>query len=207
MRPAARCATLAALLLIAGPASAQAEPPSLRTATPAQAPGTAVGGAPGTAAGTDGAGSRGARPRTIEHWGWPLTHPSRPLRRDVLRSFDPPDQPWLSGHRGVDLRASDGDGAAILSPTDGVVSFRGTVVDRPVITIDHGDDVKSSFEPVESDLKVGQSVRRGQRIGTLHPGHCAVSVCVHWGVRQDGDYVDPLRFIQDLRPSILLPWS
>lgn len=88
-----------------------------------------------------------------------------------------------------------------------MVSFRGTVVDRPVITIDLGHGLKSSFEPVESDLKPGDAVREGQRIGSLRPGHCAESVCVHWGVRQEDDYVDPLRFIQDLRPSILLPWG
>ncbi|MEZ2371940.1 M23 family metallopeptidase [Arthrobacter sp. RCC_34] len=169
-----------ASLLAALPASAAAD-------TPGEFPGTAVG--------------------PVSHWRWPLEHPGRPLRHDVLRPFDPPDQPWLSGHRGVDLRASEGSGAAVLSPADGVVSFRGTVVDRPVITIDHGHGLKSSFEPVESDLKSGDAVRQGQRIGSLRPGHCAVSVCVHWGVRQEDEYVDPLRFIQDLRPSILLPWG
>nr|WP_243874863.1 peptidoglycan DD-metalloendopeptidase family protein [Arthrobacter woluwensis] len=151
--------------------------------------------------------SHGPMAGGASHWAWPLEHPGRPLRHDVLRQFDPPDQPWLSGHRGVDLRASEGVGAAVLSPADGVVNFRGTVVDRPVITIDHGHGLKSSFEPVESDLKPGEVVHLGQRIGALRPGHCAVSVCVHWGMRQEGDYVDPLRFIQDLRPSILLPWE
>jgi len=107
----------------------------------------------------------------------------------------------------VDLNASAGDGAAVLSPADGVVSFSGTVVDRPVITIDHGNGLKSSFEPVESKLKTGQPVHRGQRIGSLQPGHCAASACLHWGVRLEGDYVDPLRFIRELRPSILLPWA
>lgn len=173
-----------ASLLAAGPTSAAADPPGEVLASP-----------------------QGSTARAASSWAWPLDHPGRPLRHEVIRLFDPPDQPWLSGHRGVDLRASEGNGAAVLSPADGVVSFRGTVVDRPVITIDHGHDLKSSFEPVESELKPGDAVRKGQRIGSLRPGHCAVSVCVHWGVRQEDEYVDPLRFIQDLRPSILLPWG
>ena len=65
----------------------------------------------------------------------------------MLRAFDPPAKPWLSGHRGVDLQAAH-DGAPVTSPAAGTVSFVGVVVDRPVITIDHGDGLRSSFEPV-----------------------------------------------------------
>ena len=36
-------------------------------------------------------------------------------------------------------------------------------------------------------------------------GHCPPANCVHWGVRRDGDYVNPLQFVQDMRPSVLLP--
>ncbi|MDP5228230.1 MULTISPECIES: M23 family metallopeptidase [Arthrobacter] len=141
---------------------------------------------------------------SADSWSWPLPHRPRPLRSGVVRPFDPPDKPWLAGHRGVDLDAGT-QGSEVLAPADGVVSFRGVVVDRPVITIDHGGGIKSSFEPVESDLAVGARVRRGQPIGTLLDGHCAPRSCVHWGVRRDGEYTDPLRFLTDLRPSIPLP--
>jgi murein DD-endopeptidase MepM/ murein hydrolase activator NlpD len=122
----------------------------------------------------------------------------------VVRAFDPPDQPWLSGHRGVDLGAA-ADGVAITSPESGTVSFVGVVVDRPVITIDHGGGLRSSFEPVGSTLPTGALVTKGQVIGTLEPGHCGALECVHWGVRRGDDYVNPLAFVTDLRPSILLP--
>ncbi|MET4590157.1 M23 family metallopeptidase [Arthrobacter sp. 754] len=132
-------------------------------------------------------------------WDWPLS--PRPA---VLRAFDPPDKPWMSGHRGVDLRAAH-DGVPVASPEPGTVSFVGVVVDRPVITIDHGDGLRSSFEPVESPLKAGDVVAKGEAIGTLQPGHCGVLACVHWGVRRGDSYVNPLDFVMDLRPSILLP--
>jgi murein DD-endopeptidase MepM/ murein hydrolase activator NlpD len=132
-------------------------------------------------------------------WSWPLA--PRPA---VLRPFDPPDKPWLSGHRGVDL-GSASDGGPVTAPESGTVSFVGVVVDRPVITIDHGDGLRSSFEPVRSPLKKGASVAKGATVGTLLAGHCGSSPCVHWGVRRGEEYLNPLSFILDLRPSVLLP--
>ena len=132
-------------------------------------------------------------------WGWPLSP-----RPEVLRAFDPPDKPWMSGHRGVDLEATH-DGVPVTSPEAGTVSFAGVVVDRPVITIDHGNGLRSSFEPVESDLAAGAVVAKGDTIGRLLPGHCGSLACVHWGVRRGDEYVNPLEFVMDLRPSILLP--
>jgi murein DD-endopeptidase MepM/ murein hydrolase activator NlpD len=132
------------------------------------------------------------------NWSWPLS--PEPA---VLRAFDPPDKPWLSGHRGVDLQA-DPEGAQVTSPESGTVTFVGVVVDRPVITIDHGG-IRSSFEPVASSLTVGTAVSKGDVIGTVLPGHCADAPCLHWGVRRGEEYLNPLSFVRDLRPSILLP--
>lgn len=132
-------------------------------------------------------------------WEWPL-QPGPP----VLRGFDPPLRPWLSGHRGVDLGAAD-DGAQVTSPADGTVSFAGTVADRPVLTIDHGGGLRSSFEPVETTLTKGMAVSAGQVLGTIRTGHCGAAACVHWGVRDGDEYVNPLKFVMDLRPSVLLP--
>lgn len=145
---------------------------------------------------TTTAAGAGARPS----WRWPLA--PRPA---VLRGFDPPPKPWLSGHRGVDLDLAAG--TQVVSPAAGTVSFVGTVVDRPVITIDHGGGLRSSFEPVESTLAAGSAVAAGQVIGTAVPGHCPAAQCLHWGVREGEAYVNPLQFVLDLRPSILLPLS
>lgn len=132
-------------------------------------------------------------------WTWPVT--PKPA---VTRTFQPPAQKWLSGHRGVDLGAAPG--TEVRSPAAGTVSFTGVVVDRPVITVDHGAGLKSSFEPIDATVTRGQSVTRGQVIGTVAAaGHCPPANCVHWGVRRDGDYVNPLQFVQDMRPSVLLP--
>ncbi len=122
----------------------------------------------------------------------------------MLRRFDPPEKPWLSGHRGVDLQAAY-DGAPVTAPAAGKVSFVGFVVDRPVVTIDHGNGLRSSFEPVESTLRTGDAVAEGAMVGRVLSGHCASTPCIHWGVRRGDEYLNPLAFVMDLRPSILLP--
>ena len=122
----------------------------------------------------------------------------------MLRTFAPPAKPWLSGHRGVDLRAAY-DGTPVLSPASGTVAFVGVVVDRPVITIDHGNGLRSSFEPVASDLAPGTAVAKGDVLGYSVTGHCGTLPCIHWGVRRGDEYVNPLGFVTDLRPSVLLP--
>lgn len=106
----------------------------------------------------------------------------------------------------MDLGAS-AEGAPVRSPAAGTISFVGVVVDRPVITIDHGGGLRSSFEPVDSTLVPGTVVAKGQVIGTALQGHCATPACIHWGVRSGEDYVNPLQFVLDLRPSVLLPFE
>ncbi|WP_323961188.1 peptidoglycan DD-metalloendopeptidase family protein [Arthrobacter sp. JZ12] len=131
-------------------------------------------------------------------WEWPLANIP-----PVLRHFDRPPEKWMAGHRGVDLGAAQD--LEVVSPSDGKVAFVGTVVDRPVLTIDHGDGLLSSFEPVTASVTVGERVREGQVIGRLSSEvHCP-GPCLHWGVREDGEYVNPLNFVSDRRPSVLLP--
>lgn len=132
-------------------------------------------------------------------WGWPLT--PKPA---LVRPFRAPAQKWLAGHRGVDLAAAPG--TVVKAPEAGTVSFAGVVVDRPVLTIDHGNGLKSSFEPVIASVARGETVEKGRAVGTIAgAGHCPDGRCMHWGVRRDGEYVNPLQFVQDLRPSVLLP--
>jgi murein DD-endopeptidase MepM/ murein hydrolase activator NlpD len=130
----------------------------------------------------------------------------RPRTRWQLRpsrGFVAPPTPYARGHRGIDLATAPG--AALLSPAPATVRFAGVVVDRPVLTLDHGDGVLSSYEPVATSLVAGESVGRGQTIGGIAAGgHCA-AICLHVGVRVDGEYVSPLLFFDRVPPSVLLP--
>ena len=111
------------------------------------------------------------------------------------RPYVAPATVYGPGHRGVDLAAEAG--AVVRAPADGVVHFAGFVVDRPVLSIEHGD-VLSSFEPVDAVVTAGERVQRGQVVGRLLPGHCS-SVCLHLGARVHRQYVNPLLFLGEGR--------
>jgi murein DD-endopeptidase MepM/ murein hydrolase activator NlpD len=130
-------------------------------------------------------------------WAWPLDEP-----HEIVRPFIAPATPYGSGHRGIDLAGAAG--ADVLAPADGIVHFSGFVVDRPVLSIDHGGGLVSSFEPVASDLVAGQVVHRGDRIGALQSGHCRAP-CLHLGVRLHGQYVSPLLYLGGIPYPVLLP--
>jgi len=132
---------------------------------------------------------------------------------DVLQSFIPPQLPWSSAHRGIDLRAATGQ---VLAPAAGEVTFVGNVVDRPVITIRHSNGLLSSFEPVESEHRVGDVLEQGDEVGAISDAvsHCA-SPCIHWGVREPDAwhigssvrdlYIDPAFLLGWTEPSVLWP--
>ena len=132
-------------------------------------------------------------------WGWPLDP-----RPEVLARFDPPQQTWGAGHRGVDLAAAVGQ--PVLAPSAGVVTFSGVVVDRGVVVVTAASGLRSSLEPVTSSVPVGAPVARGQVVGQVSAatGHCVPVPCLHWGVRRDETYLDPLALVGSRR-VVLLP--
>ncbi|MBT1173436.1 peptidoglycan DD-metalloendopeptidase family protein [Bifidobacterium sp. MA2] len=116
---------------------------------------------------------------------WPVDAPV------VDDPFDGPDEPWLAGHRGVDLLAGEGD--ELIAPADGVIAFAGSVAGKRVVSIRTDDDLVLTFEPAVTDLPVGTEVRRNDPFGVVSTGsdHC-FGDCVHWGVRRGRrDYLDP----------------
>jgi murein DD-endopeptidase MepM/ murein hydrolase activator NlpD len=132
-------------------------------------------------------------------WAWPLDP-----RPDVVRRFDRPDQPWLPGHRGVDLAATAGQ--SVQAPATGRISWTGVIAGRAVVVVAHGGGLRSTFEPVAAVASVGTVVGRGDSVGvvTTTPGHCAPRTCVHWGVLRGETYLDPLSFV-GRAPVVLLP--
>lgn len=119
----------------------------------------------------------------------------------MLRVFSLPNGQYQAGHRGIDIRAEPDQ--AVVAPAPGEVTFVGVVVDRPVLTLRISGRYLLSFEPVSSELAIGDWVQRGEVIGTVAGiGHCT-QPCMHLGVRDDGTYLNPARFFRDLRPRLL----
>jgi murein DD-endopeptidase MepM/ murein hydrolase activator NlpD len=134
----------------------------------------------------------------VSRWVWPI----EPIHL-VVHGYDPPATRWGTGHRGVDIAAAVE--TSVLAPTDGQVSFVGMVAGRPVVVVVHAGGLRSTFEPVSTTATVGQSVRRGESVGTIaaYPGHCAPSSCLHWGVLRGDTYLDPMALLAGR--VILLP--
>ncbi len=129
---------------------------------------------------------------TGRDWVWPLSPaPS------VVDTFDPPEETWLAGHRGVDLLG--GTGQVVSAINDGEVTFASNLAGRGVIVVSHGS-LRSTYEPVTAGVQVGQLVEAGERIGSLQAprSHCAPRTCLHLGVRRGEVYLDPLSLLGPL---------
>jgi murein DD-endopeptidase MepM/ murein hydrolase activator NlpD len=129
---------------------------------------------------------------------WPLSPAP-----EIGQRFDPPDTRWGAGHRGVDLRASPGQ--PVRAAMGGRISFAGSLAGRGVVVVDHGA-TRTTYEPVEATVSVGDEVATGDRIGHLQLGgsHCFPAACLHWGWREGDTYLDPLTLV-GAGPVRLLP--
>jgi murein DD-endopeptidase MepM/ murein hydrolase activator NlpD len=114
----------------------------------------------------------------------------------VTRPFAAPPEPWLAGHRGVDLGGTPG--AQVLAAGPGVVAFAGTVAGVGVVSVDHAGGLRTTYEPVAPLVPAGAQVVAGQPVGSLLPGHpgCPQAACLHWGLRRGADYLDPLLLLR-----------
>ena len=129
---------------------------------------------------------------------WPLS----PVP-DVGERFDPPDTRWGAGHRGVDLRGSPGQ--PVRAAMGGRITFAGSLAGRGVVVVDHGG-TRTTYEPVDATVSVGDTVAAGDRLGRLQLGgsHCFPAACLHWGWRHGDTYLDPLTLV-GAGPVRLLP--
>ncbi|MGM1016491.1 MAG: M23 family metallopeptidase [Actinomycetota bacterium] len=131
-------------------------------------------------------------------WLWPVEGSPQ-----IARPFQAPAHDYAAGHRGADLRAPVG--TPVRSPAVGVVAFRGVVVDRPLLTIDHGRGLVTTYEPLDSSLPAGTSLDAGDPIGTVATGGHAAHGTLHLGVRWHGVYIDPMALFGGAPRAILLP--
>lgn len=136
---------------------------------------------------------------------WPL----RP-RPAVVRGFDAPSPDWRPGHRGVDLAGSPGQ--PVYAAGNATVVFAGLLAGRPVVSLAHPGGLRTSYEPVRANVRVGQLVAAETMVGELAAGHpgCPVPACLHWGAMwgpaSGAHYVNPLGLLSST-PIRLKPLS
>ncbi|MDR3152614.1 MAG: hypothetical protein LBT85_04085 [Bifidobacteriaceae bacterium] len=134
-------------------------------------------------------------------WLWPVQP------KIIVKDYDPPEQKWLAGHRGVDLLSSEA--GIILAPDNGIISFSGIVALKPVVTVKI-NGLKSTFEPAATILPIGTPVSRGMPIAKVispdtYINHCEPAICLHWGIKNEEDiYFDPKDYADAKGPIVVL---
>lgn len=103
-------------------------------------------------------------------------------------------------HKAMDL--STEIGANVVACYDGtVVNIASDILDGTVITIDHGNNLKTVYKSLSEDVKVelNQQVKKGEIIGrasSSSTGEATDSAQVHFEVWKDDALVDPAGYIQ-----------
>lgn len=130
-------------------------------------------------------------------WRWPTS----PVR--IVAGFVAPAHEYGPGHRGIDLAVDVGGN--VVAPADGVIAFAGSVAGRGVVTIDHGGTLVTTLEPVLASVSVGAQVAAGDAVGTVDAGGHAPPGTVHFGVREDREYINPMLLLGGIERAVLLP--
>lgn len=187
----------------------------IATGAPGAAGAPGAVGAPGAAgaagaAGAPGAPSIGSVIHTVagtasvsaddladRGWMWPVT----PFRLE--RPFEAPPHLYGPGHRGVDLRPTET--TTVRAPAPGTVAFAGMVAGRGILTIDHGDGLVTTLEPIDTSLEPGAPVAAGDAVGTVASGGHATPGTLHFGVRLHGEYINPMLLLGGVPRAVLLP--
>ena len=110
-----------------------------------------------------------------------------PVSAPVADPFRPPSCAWCPGNRGIDY--ATGRATGVEAAAAGRVVFAGPVAGVVWLTVDHGRGLVSSYGPMaELAVTAGAVVRAGDTLGRS-------AGALHFGVRQDGRYVDPAPLI------------
>lgn len=124
---------------------------------------------------------------------WPCPSSSRITSQFGDRSA--PTEGASTDHKGVDIGASTG--SDILAAASGTVTISTYSVSAGnYIMIDHGGGVSTVYMHCSSRLvSVGDEVKQGQVIGKVGSTGYSTGPHLHFGIRANGAYVNPLTYV------------
>lgn len=100
-------------------------------------------------------------------------------------------------HGGIDIAGATGE--PVVAPADGVVILAAAqpfTLEGNLLMIDHGHGLSSAFLHLSRiDVKEGDAVRQGQRIGAIGATGRATGPHLHWGLRWNEARIDPLLLV------------
>ena len=112
-----------------------------------------------------------------------------------------------SPHGGIDYKAKIG--VPVPAAADGrVVLAENLYYSGNLVIIDHGLDIFTLYMHLSKfNCRAGQSVSRGQIIGYSGRSGRVTGPHLHWGVKINGVFVDPLEFARLSRLLLQPPWK
>jgi murein DD-endopeptidase MepM/ murein hydrolase activator NlpD len=101
-----------------------------------------------------------------------------------------------SPHSGVDV--AGGQGATVVAPASGTVILAAAspfTLEGNLLMIDHGMGLNSAFLHLSRiDVRVGDVVMQGQRVGAIGMTGRATGPHLHWSMKWSDEKIDPMRF-------------
>ncbi|MFO7650686.1 MAG: M23 family metallopeptidase [bacterium] len=121
-----------------------------------------------------------------------------PVQGYVTSGFGRRRDPFTGSHvmhKGMDIVAPAG--TQIVAAADGRVTYAGW---KPgwgrVVEIDHGYGLKTFYAHCRTTLaRSGRSVKRGEAIATVGSSGRSTGTHLHYGVTQNGNWIDPANYI------------
>lgn len=114
-----------------------------------------------------------------------------PVPGAVARPFVAPRSRYGAGHRGVDFAAAPG--TAVHAANGGEVTFAGSVAGSLHVVVAHSGGLRTSYSFLASiSVRRGQTVARGEVVGTAGGDDGEHLGVVHFGLRVGDRYVDPM---------------
>ena len=117
-----------------------------------------------------------------------------PVDSVITRYFEPPESDYAPGHRGIDYGVVPG--VKVRAAAAGTVSFAGPVAGTKAVTLDHGGGVETTYSRLGViSVLPGTTVDEGHFIGTTSAAHPGEWAGLHFGVKVQERYVDPLTWL------------
>jgi murein DD-endopeptidase MepM/ murein hydrolase activator NlpD len=123
---------------------------------------------------------------------------NKPLASDITSAFG--TQRLFNGqlqsyHRGTDLRAKAG--TPVYASNFGIVRLaKNLFYSGNIVILDHGKGIFTNYAHLSKiQVVAGQHVTRGDQIGLSGATGRVSGPHLHWGVKINGVYVDPLQFL------------
>jgi len=100
-----------------------------------------------------------------------------------------------SYHRGTDLRAKTG--TPVYASNSGIVRLaKNLYYSGNIVIVDHGKGIFTNYAHLSKiQVQAGQHIARGDQIGLSGATGRVSGPHLHWGVKINGAYVDPLQFL------------